>query len=269
MTSAPENCPAEFIAFADRLADLAADILRIAAHAEIHVERKPDGTPVTTADRMVESALRREIETAFPTHGIIGEEFPPVRADAAWLWIIDPLDGTKEFIQGLPLWGTLIALAHHGQLVLGLAEQPLTRDRWTGVRGQGTRCNGHAVQVRSCPTLAEAVVSVMGYDSFCLRHHERLSRIRAEARSVIIADSFYVFGLLANGRVDLIVSDGFAPHDFAALDVIVREAGGTMVDWNGDRLALTSGPSIIAAGDASLINQVLPCLKGAAAEDGN
>ncbi len=263
MSLEQESCPDEYIAFAHRLADMAGDILRDCVQQQVSVELKPDGTPVTAADRTVESALRSAIEARLPAHGIIGEEFPATRADAEWLWIIDPLDGTKEFIQGLPLWGTLIALAHHGRLLLGLAGQPLTRDRWIGVSGDGTRCNGQQVQVRRCARLENAVVSVMGYDSFCAAHHDRLSRIRDQAGSVVIADSFQVFGLLANGRVDLIVSNGFALHDFAALDVIVREAGGMVTDWNGKPLTLASGPSIIAAGDPALAEEVMPWLRGA------
>ncbi len=160
------------------------------------------------------------------------------------------------------MFGVLLALAHGGELVLGLAEQPLTRDRWIGAAGQGTLCNGRPARVRSCATLDRAVVSVMGYDSFCSAHHERLSLIRNLARSIIVADSFYVFGLLASGRIDLIVSSGFALHDYAALDVIVREAGGTVMDWSGQSMTMRSGPSIIAAGDPRLAAEVLPRLVG-------
>lgn len=257
-------CPAEYIGFAHRLGNIAADILRDSVSAELVLEIKPDGTPVTAVDRIVETSLRGEIERVFPAHGVIGEEFPSTQADAEWVWIIDPIDGTKEFIQGLPLFGVLLALAHDGELVLGLAEQPLTRDRWIGAKGHGARCNGRPARVRSCATLDRAVVSVMGYDSFCSAYHQHLSLIRKSARSIIVADSFYVFGLLASGRVDLIVSNGFALHDYAALDVIVREAGGTTMDWNGQPLTMRSGPSIIAAGDPRLAAQVLPPLSGTA-----
>ncbi len=257
-------CPTEYIDFAHRLGNIAGDILRDRANADLVLEIKPDGTPVTAVDRMVESSLRGEIERVLPAHGVIGEEFPSRQTDAEWVWIIDPIDGTKEFIQGLPLFGILLALAHDGELVLGLAEQPLTRDRWIGASGHGARRNGSQARVRSCATLDLAVVSVMGYDSFCSAFHEPLSLIRKSALSVIVADLFYVFGLLASGRVDLIVSNGFALHDYAALDVIIREAGGTMMDWNGQPLTMRSGPSVIAAGDPGLAAQVLPSLSGAA-----
>ena len=254
-------CPEPLVSFAGQLADLAGDMLREAAHGAAVVEIKPDGTPVTDVDRAVEAALRAAIAAAFPEHGVIGEEYPPTRPDAEWVWIVDPLDGTKEFIQGLPLFGVLLALTRAGRFVLGLAEQPLTRDRWLGADGRGTTRNGRPVRVRPCASLGTAVVSTMGYDSFCPARHDVLQALRASCRSVAIADSFYVFGLLASGRMDLIASDGFALHDYAALDVIVREAGGCMTDWDGRRLTLASDGSVLAAGDPALWLAALPMLR--------
>ncbi|MBV9523045.1 MAG: histidinol phosphate phosphatase, partial [Alphaproteobacteria bacterium] len=177
-----------------------------------------------------------------------------------FVWIIDPLDGTKEFIQGLPLFGFLLSLVHRGEFLLGLAEQPATRDRWIAAEGLGTRLNEARVATRPCPRLADATVSIMGYDSFCRQHSERLAPIGAQARANVIADSFYVFGLLAMGRVDAIVSAGFMLHDYAALDVIVRQAGGAVTDWQGRRLGLSSDGSILAVGDPALLPQILPFL---------
>ncbi len=127
-----QPCPPEFVAFAHNLGDIAADLLRGFARGPLGVETKPDVSPVTQVDRAVDTALREAIRRKYPAHGIIGEEFSPDRPGAEFVWIIDPLDGTREFIQGLPLFGTLIALAHAGEIVLGLAEQPLTRDRFLG-----------------------------------------------------------------------------------------------------------------------------------------
>jgi histidinol phosphatase-like enzyme (inositol monophosphatase family) len=254
------GCPSELVAFAQRLGDIACEMLRERARGGLAVEIKADGSPVTDVDKAVETALRAEIFRVHPSHGMIGEEFPAVRAEAEWVWIVDPLDGTREFIQGLPLFGTLIALAHHGEIVLGLAEQPLTRDRWLGADGHGTTWNGGLARVRPCEALSEAVLSTMGYDGFCAHRHDLLSRLRRQCRATVAADSFMVFGLLAAGRVDAIASDGFALHDYAALDAIVRNAGGSMTDWAGRRLTLRSDRSIIALGDARLLPQVLSAL---------
>lgn len=250
----------DWLDFAAHLGDLAAALLRDRARGALTVETKADGTPVTDVDRAVEQAVRAEIGRRFPDHGILGEEFPPTNRDAEFLWIVDPLDGTKEFIQGLPLFGFLLALAHRGEIVLGLAQQPLTGDRWLGAEGHGTTWNGRPVHVRPCARLADAVVSTQGYDTFCAARHDVLAPIRAAGRNTVAADSCLVFGLLASGRVDLIVSDGFALHDFAALDPIVRHAGGTMTDWQGKRLGLESGRTVLAAGDAALVPEVMALL---------
>ncbi len=252
-----EHCPDELVEFAGHLSDVACQILRRHTHRPLDIEVKGDGSPVTNVDREVEAAVRAEIERAYPAHGIRGEEFPATRPDAELVWIIDPLDGTKEFIQGLPLFGFLLALCHRGRFILGLAEQPVTRDRWLGAAGHGTRHRGEKVTTRRCPALAEATLSIMGYDSFCRAHHDRLSPIGAAAKARIIADSFYVFGLVAMGRVDAIVSAGFALHDYAALDVIVREAGGEVTDWQGKPLELASDNTIIAVGDKALLPEIL------------
>lgn len=255
-----ETCPPDLVAFAHRLGDLATDMLRGFARGPVSVEIKGDGSPVTQVDRAVETALRDAIRQAHPSHGVIGEEFGTDRADAEWVWILDPLDGTKEFIQGLPLFGTLIALAHQGEIVLGLSEQPLTRDRWLGADGHGTSWNGAEVTVRPCASLNEAVLSTMGYDLFCAHRHEVLAPLRDACRTTVNGDTFFVFGLLAAGRVDAVVSDGFALHDYAAEDAIVRNAGGAITDWAGRRLTLTSDKSIVAVGDARLLPMILPRL---------
>jgi histidinol phosphatase-like enzyme (inositol monophosphatase family) len=250
-------CPAPLLAFAQHLGDVACDMLRQFARGPLAIETKGDGSPVTQVDRAVETALRDEIRRAHPEHGVIGEEFGAERADAEYVWIVDPLDGTKEFIQGLPLFGTLLALARRGEIVLGLTEQPLTRDRWLGADGHGTTWNGTPVRVRPCPALDQAVLSTMGYDSFCTRRHGVLAPLRRACRTTVNGDSFLVFGLLASGRIDAVVTDGFAPHDYAAEDAIVRNAGGSMTDWAGRRLTLTSDRSILAAGDARLAAEII------------
>jgi histidinol phosphatase-like enzyme (inositol monophosphatase family) len=255
------HCPPDLVTFAHALGDIACDLLRQFARETLVVDTKGDGSPVTQVDRAVETALRDAIRRVHPGHGVIGEEFGQDRGDAEWVWILDPLDGTREFIQGLPLFGTLIALAHQGEIVLGLAEQPLTRDRWVGAAGHGTLWNGNPVSVRPCATLAEAVISTTGYDSFAAHRYDSLRPLRIGARGVANGDTWIVFGLLAAGRIDAVASDGFHLHDYAALDAIVRNAGGTVTDWAGHRLTLTSDRSVLAAGDARVHREILAKLQ--------
>jgi histidinol phosphatase-like enzyme (inositol monophosphatase family) len=247
-----QQCPADLLAFAHTLGDIACDLLRHHARRTVAVDLKGDGSPVTEVDRAVETALRDAIRRSHPSHGVIGEEFGADRPDAEFVWILDPLDGTREFIQGLPLFGTLIALAHQGEFALGLAEQPLTRDRWIGAQGHGTAWNGAPINVRPCGSLADAVISTTGYDSFARHRAASLRPLREAARGVANGDTWMLFGLLAAGRIDAVASDGFYLHDYAALDAIVRNAGGTMTDWAGRRLTLASDRSVLAAGDARL-----------------
>jgi inositol-phosphate phosphatase / L-galactose 1-phosphate phosphatase / histidinol-phosphatase len=244
--------PDHQLAFANHLADLAGAILRDKFANPPIVETKADGSPVTDADRAVEQTIRAAINHAHPSHGIVGEEFPPEREGAEHVWIIDPLDGTKEYVQGLPLFGVLIALCRHGRFVLGLADQPQLAHRWLGADGHGTTRNCRPVHTRACAALSDAVISTMGYDTFCADRHALLASLRSQARSTVTADSFYVFGLLAEGRMDLIVSDHFALHDYAALEAIVRNAGGTATDWLGQPLSMASSGTILAAGNATL-----------------
>ncbi len=256
----PSPCPPELVAFAHRLGDIAGDLLRALANGAPDVEIKYDGSPVTETDKEVEAAVRAEINRAYPDHGIHGEEYPAERLDAEYVWVIDPVDGTKEYVQGLPLFGFLLALLHRDEIVLGLAEQPLLRHRWLGAAGHGTTRNGHRVHTRAGRTLDNAVVSTMGYDSFCGQHHDQLARLRRNHRATVVADSFYVFGLLAEGRVDLIASANFALHDYAALDAIVRNAGGTVTDWAGAPMGRDSNGTILAAATSALHAEALAVL---------
>jgi inositol-phosphate phosphatase / L-galactose 1-phosphate phosphatase / histidinol-phosphatase len=254
------TCPPDLVAFAQRLGDLAGDIFRTRAALPPQVEIKPDGSPVTDTDKAVESAVRAEIARTFPAHGIHGEEFPAERLDAEYVWIIDPLDGTKEWVQGVPLWGFLLGLMHRGEFILGLAEQPLLGHRWLGAAGHGTTRNGLPVHTRQGRSLDTAIVSTMGYDTFAHGGHDRVARLRRNHRNCVTADSFYVLGLLAEGRVDLVASSHFALHDYAALDAIVRHAGGSVTDWQGAPLGRGSDGTILAAGDARLHAEALAVL---------
>src|SRR5712692_4648231 len=148
----------QFLALAVDLADAAGEAIRPYFRQPLAVDDKPDLSPVTVADRAAEMAMRRLIAERCPTHGIIGEEFGPERADAEFVWVLDPIDGTKSFISGVPLFGTLIALAYRGRPILGIIDQPVSRERWIGASGRPTTLNGTSIRCRPCATLAAATV---------------------------------------------------------------------------------------------------------------
>jgi inositol-phosphate phosphatase / L-galactose 1-phosphate phosphatase / histidinol-phosphatase len=140
----------EHIALAEALADEAGRVIRRYFRQPVAIDDKPDNSPVTIADRDAEAAMRRLIAARFPEHGIFGEEHGQDRADAEFVWLLDPIDGTKSFISGVPLFGTLIALLHRGRPVLGIIDQPISRERWIGAAGRPSILNGAPIRTRAC-----------------------------------------------------------------------------------------------------------------------
>jgi len=218
--------------------------------------------PVTAADKAVEELIRREVERRFPDHGILGEEYGSTRPDAPYQWIIDPIDGTRSFMMGLPTWGTLIALTHQGVPVLGVMGQPFTGEVFWSTR-LGARTQGPlgelALAVRPCSGLAEAVLGSTHPSLF--RTSRQLQRFEAVAGKVKLArygGDCYLYALLAAGMVDLIVEANLQSFDVAALIPIIERAGGIITTWAG-RPALEGG-EIIAAGDQRVYKEALAVL---------
>ena len=155
-----------FLTVALELADAAGDVIRPYFRKPLAVDDKADLTPVTIADHSAERAMRGLIEQRFPEHGIIGEEYGPLRDGAEYVWTLDPIDGTRSFISGVPLFGTLIALTRRGHPVLGIIDQPISRERWVGAAGRSTTLNGRVVHCRPCPGLAAATLFATTPDMF-------------------------------------------------------------------------------------------------------
>jgi myo-inositol-1(or 4)-monophosphatase len=194
--------------------------------------------------------MRRLINASFPQHGIVGEEFGEERPDAEYVWVLDPIDGTKSFISGLPLWGTLIALLHRGTPVSGMMHQPFIRERFTGDNGSA-RYRGpageRALRVRECGALSEATLFTT---SPLLMEDEELAcfhRVEAAARLSRYGGDCYAYCMLASGHVDLVIESGLKPYDIAALVPIVTGAGGVVTTWDGK--PAQHGGRIVAAGD--------------------
>lgn len=239
----------EFEALAHRLADAAGAVQRRYFRSPVSVETKDDDSPVTVADREAEAAMRDLIAKVFPGHGIYGEEHGQERLDAEFVWVLDPIDGTKSFITGRPLFGTLIALAHAGQPVLGVIDQAILGERWLGVAGSGSSHNGRPVQVRPCPRLADAVLLTTSPDLFEPEESAAFTRVHERVRLPLYGGDCYGYGQLALGFVDLVIEAGLAPYDFMALTPVVEGAGGQLTDWQGRALDLRSSGQVIAAGD--------------------
>ena len=260
----------DFAAFVEKLGDAACETILPFFRTAIGADDKNKGgtfDPVTEADRAAEVAMRRMIEAQFPAHGIIGEEFGSVRADAEYVWVLDPIDGTKAFISGLPTWGVLIGLLHHGRPAYGMMVQPFTRERfvgdgssaqWTGT-GLGPLRGKRKMSTRRCATLKAATVMTTSPLLYADDKIGALRRVEAAARLVRYGCDCYAFAMLAAGHVDCAIEAGVQAYDVVALIPIVRGAGGVMTDWEGGDAS--KGGDVVASGDARLHAEVLARLK--------
>jgi inositol-phosphate phosphatase/L-galactose 1-phosphate phosphatase/histidinol-phosphatase len=251
-----------YLTLASDLADAAGEAIRPYFRVPLQVDDKPDLSPVTAADRAAESAMRRLIAARFPGHGIIGEEYGPERADAEFVWVLDPIDGTKSFISGVPLFGTLIALAHRGRPIVGVIDQPISRERWIGAAGGSSTYNGRAIRCRPCAGLDTATVFATAPDMFRGGDADAFARVGAAAKLVRYGADCYAYGLVALGCIDLVIEASLKAYDFSAMVPIIEGAGGVTSDWCGKALSLGSDGRVVAAGDRRAHDAALARLAG-------
>ncbi len=250
------------ILFAHALADAAGAVVRPYFRAAFGMEQKPDQSPVTLADREAEAAMRRLIAEQRPGDGIRGEEYGVERGDAPRVWVLDPIDGTRAFVTGRPIFGTLIALVEAGTPVLGVIDQPILAERWTGAVGRPTRFNASIAGVRRCTTLADAHLASTAPAAFSGDQQAAYARVVGQARDAIWGGDCYNYGLLALGQLDAVIEANLKLHDFAALVPVVEGAGGMMRDWRGRPLDADSDGRVVAVGDARLMEPILELLEG-------
>ena len=250
------------IALAHALADAAGAAIRPFFRARFALEQKADASPVTEADRAAEAAMRAILDAERPRDGIIGEEYGVTRAGAARQWVLDPIDGTRAFVTGRPLFGTLIALMEDGDPVLGVIDQPIARERWVGAAGRVTMFNDTPVETRACVRLAEARFGSTSPAAFGDGDCARYMRVVDVALDAIWGGDCYNYGLVASGHLDGVVETNLKLYDFAALVPVVEGAGGAMRDWVGEPLDADSDGRVIAVGDAHLIAPILDLLSG-------
>ena len=256
----------DFTAFVEELAAVSGETIRPFFRSALGVENKSRSggfDPVTAADRAAETAMRTLIKRTFPEHGIVGEEFGPDRENAEYVWVLDPIDGTKSFICGMPVWGTLIALTRRGEPIYGLMHQPFTREHFSG-DGKGARYRGpagdRALRVRPCTSLQEAILATTSPLLMNADDRRAFGRVENAVRLSRYGGDCYAYCVLAAGHVDLIIETELKPHDVLALIPIIEGAGGVITTWeNGPP---HRGGRIVAAGDRRVHAQALELLKG-------
>jgi inositol-phosphate phosphatase / L-galactose 1-phosphate phosphatase / histidinol-phosphatase len=251
----------EFVDLANRLADASRPILRSYYRRKLNIDIKSDASPVTQADREAEAAIRTLINADFPEHGIFGEEFGKERETAEYVWVLDPLDGTRAFVTGRPTFGTLIALTRNGAPLLGVIDMPVLDDRWVGAVGRPTTLNGERVQARACGGLGEAYLSAstpLMFDAADKR--QKFDAVQAKARSTTFGGDCYQYGMVATGFLDIVIECSLVEYDYLALTPILEGAGGKITDWRGNGLKMGAGDRVVAVGDARVLDEALAML---------
>jgi myo-inositol-1(or 4)-monophosphatase len=253
--------PVEMKSFIEQLARASGQAILPFFRSHIGAQDKSAGgvfDPVTEADRAAEMVMRALITAQFPTHGIIGEEFGRHNPDAEFVWVLDPIDGTKSFISGMPVWGTLIGLQHNGVPCYGMMHQPFTREHfsgdgarslWHGLASDGTMMERH-LRTRPCPALAQATLMTTHPHLLAAGTLEPFLRVEREVRLSRYGGDCYAYCMLASGHVDLVIESGLNAYDIVALIPIIEGAGGVITTWTGESAA--QGGAIIASGDPRL-----------------
>lgn len=258
--------PSELLTVAHDLADAAGRAILPHFRETLAIDNKGGDhafDPVTLADRAAEQAIATGLAARFPDHGMIGEEFGETNPAARYQWIVDPIDGTRSFIMGLPTWGTLIAVLDAGKPIVGLMDQPFTGERFYAAgKGAHLRHLGVAksIRTRACDALEDAVVSSTHPDLFGTdRERHVLAAVKAKARMVRFGGDCYAYCMLAAGQIDAIVEPGLQIYDIAAIIPIVESAGGRITTWSGNSAA--NGGDIVATGDPRLHDEILALIE--------
>jgi myo-inositol-1(or 4)-monophosphatase len=243
----------DFAAFVDQLATASGEAILPFFRTTLGVEDKGSAAgfdPVTAADRAAENTMRSLIKSSFPEHGIVGEEYGNERSNAEYVWVLDPIDGTKSFITGMPVWGSLIALTRNGVPIFGMMHQPFIKERFSG-DGGAARYRGpageRALNVRPCESLRDAMLFTTSPRLMNESDRVAFGRVEDAVRLSRYGGDCYAYCMLAAGHVDLVIETGLKPHDIVALIPIVEGAGGVVTSWEGGSAA--KGGRVVAAGD--------------------
>lgn len=247
----------ELISFANFLADESAIIIKKYFRNPLKIDEKEDETPVTIADKKTELKIRELIEIKYPDHGILGEEFASSNIDSEYLWVIDPIDGTRSFIAGHKDFGTLIALLHNNKPVIGIINCPIHEERWLGIKGKKTTMNGIEVQTSKIKDLKKSYVCTSGlyFDNDHFR--KGFDKIIQQTRYHRFGGDCYMYGMVASGYIEIVLEDTLKAHDYMALVPIIEGAGGKVSDKYGKNINIHSEGSVVASANDQIHKQLI------------
>ncbi|MYD77235.1 MAG: histidinol phosphate phosphatase [Gammaproteobacteria bacterium] len=250
----------QYLETAHCVADSARNIARQWFRRSFDIRIKADGSPVTTADVEVESAARSVILERHPEHRFFGEETGHSGRSREWMWIVDPIDGTRSFVTGKPTFGTLIALLHRGVPIIGIIDQAVLDERWVGIAGSPTTLNGNPCSTSRIPRLCKARLCITTPDMFDSIQKEKVNALSERCSFRTFGGDCYNYGLLASGYSDLICEADLKPYDYCAMVPIIEGAGGTITDWQGKALGVDSSGEVVAAASRTLHEEALSVL---------
>lgn len=256
----------EFTQFALALAEAGGKTALEWFRKKYTIEHKSDKSPVTVADKTTETCLREMIRAHYPEHGVLGEEFGDENGSQEYVWSLDPIDGTRSFITGSPLWGTIVALVHNGSPITGVVRVPAMDECWWGSRGcgawSGTAAEKKRAEVSACTDISTAKFYTTSPYYFSAEEKPAVSRVIDAAQEARFGGDCYSYCLLASGYVDLIVESCLHYFDYMPLIPIIEEAGGLITDWQGQPLHMESAGQVVAAATPELHRQALELLAG-------
>ncbi|WP_321392699.1 histidinol-phosphatase [Emcibacter sp.] len=257
----------EYVDFLQILGNAAAEITLKSFRAPLEVSNKgrklqSDFDPVTRADRDAEEVIRRLIHEKYPAHNLIGEEHGHdnfSESTDSINWIIDPIDGTRSFIAGIPLWGTLVAVNDGTKPVIGMMDQPYLKERYIG-SPLGSTLNGAPIRCRACPDVSLATLSTTDPVQLFATDEDRKAFERVAKKANMVRNGYdcYAYMMVASGHMDVVIESGLESYDIQPLIPIIENAGGVVTSWDGSPANL--GGQVVACGDRALHKQVLDIL---------
>jgi len=253
-----------YLAFAEELADAARRLTLSYFRAPIDIEDKDDDSPVTVADRKTEALLRDLIAKRFPEHGIIGEECLEKVTSSDFYWVLDPIDGTRSFISGYPLYGTLIALFYQGKSIVSIIDMPALDERFLATSEHRTQLikagERHALVTRQQHDIGKSQLYSTDAAMFNSSEKEQLKVLEQQVALRRFNGDCYLYAMLAAGWIDLVVESDLHAYDFLPLKLIVEQAGGIITDWQGKALSKSSGGQVMAAATEALHQAAIAAL---------
>ena len=247
----------EFVNFANLLSDLASKTSMHYFRKKLEIENKKDESPVTIADKKTEEIIRDKIRNTYPDHGILGEEYENEKLDSEYIWVIDPIDGTRSYIAGHKDFGNLIALLQNNKPIIGIINCPAHNERWIGIKNKKTTCNGKEVSTSDINNIEDAYLFTSGiyfYEPFFRKGFEAL---KENTKYFRLGGDCYMYGMLASGLIDIVVEDTLKAHDYMALINVVEGAGGKISDKYGEPITLKSDGSLVASSSEVLHNEII------------